>query len=44
VQVVVMLRKGPGGGRITKGIAVPAESQLGEQFIAREEREARSDR
>ncbi len=39
-----MLRKGPGGGRITKGIAVPAESQLGEQFIAREEREARSDR
>jgi hypothetical protein len=41
VQVVLMLRKGPGGGRLTKGIAVPAESQLGEQFLAREEREAR---
>ena len=44
VQVVIMLRKGggkTGGGAVTKGISVSADSQLGEQFIAREEREAR---
>lgn len=45
VQVMIMLRKGGGktGGvtKITKGISVSADSQLGEQFIAREEREAR---
>merc|ERR1719244_79837 len=39
VQVVVMLRK---GGKATgvKGISVSADSMLGEQFLAREEKEA----
>ena len=49
VQVMVMLRKGGtsggqgsgGGSKITKGITVSADSQLGEQFLAREEKEAR---
>merc|ERR1740129_459068 len=36
VQVVVMLRKGP-SGKQTKGISVPAYSQLGEQLLRREE-------
>lgn len=41
VQVMVMLRKGGGGGKLTKSINVSSESELGEQFIAREESEAR---
>ena len=38
---MVMLRKGGGGGKVSKGISVSADSELGEQFIAREEQEAR---
>ena len=38
---MVMLRKGGGGGKLTKSINVSSESELGEQFIAREESEAR---
>lgn len=42
VQVMIMLRKGGGGaGKIAKGISVSADSQLGEQFLLRDEREAR---
>jgi len=41
VHVMVMLRKGGGGGKVSKGISVSADSELGEQFIAREEQEAR---
>jgi len=41
VQVMVMLRKGAGGGKLTKSINVSSESELGEQFIAREQSEAR---
>eukprot|EP00092_Neocalanus_flemingeri_P034844 GFUD01037919.1.p1 GENE.GFUD01037919.1~~GFUD01037919.1.p1 ORF type:complete len:1219 (+),score=513.71 GFUD01037919.1:43-3699(+) len=40
VQVVVMLRKG-GKATTAKGISVSADSMLGEQFLAREEREQR---
>ena len=39
-----MLRKGGASNnasKITKSISVSAESNLGEQFLAREEREAR---
>jgi len=38
VQVVVMLRKG-GKATTAKGISVSADSMLGEQFLAREEKE-----
>ena len=40
VQVVVMLRKG-GKATTAKGISVSADSMLGEQFLAREEKETR---
>ena len=40
VQVVVMLRKG-GKAATAKGISVSADSMLGEQFLAREEKEQR---
>jgi len=40
VQVVVMLRKG-GKATTAKGISVSADSMLGEQFLAREEKEQR---
>ena len=40
VQVQVMLRKG-GKGAATKSINVSSDSMLGEQFLAREEREIR---
>ena len=40
---MLMLRKGGGGGggKVSKGISVSADSELGEQFIAKEERETR---
>jgi len=43
VHVMLMLRKGGGGGggKVSKGISVSADSELGEQFIAKEERETR---
>ena len=40
VQVQVMLRKG-GKGAATRSINVSSDSMLGEQFLAREEREMR---
>ena len=40
VQVQVMLRKG-GKGAATRSINVSSDSMLGEQFLAREEREIR---
>ena len=40
VQVQVMLRKG-GKGAATRSINVSSDSMLGEQFLAREERELR---
>ena len=43
VPVMIMLRKGGGSntGKVSKEISVSANSQLGEQFLARDQREAR---
>ena len=41
VQVVLMLRKGGQGKAGTKSICVSSDSNLGEQFLAREAREPR---